>query len=902
VACGGGGNNSNEFEETGDLMDDLHRNFGGEESDRGYDFAEPVWVPRDHVFMFDLTLDGVEGINDALEIPMEHDYLHDFERFIRIFRDPELTQEIRYLPNFDDVNSEWVSAEPLRADFSIASDLNQEELSDGWGNAGQYFLVQYIDFETGEMFDRPLVTVFNIETEIDGRPNVRFDLNDDGIAGLSWEPVEGATHYAIVTSWEAYTEDGQALEVTRMVGTTTETSWHDSDGTINSNFIIASPFDHLDHAFNAYVNSEGSNMSVEEFMSQDWEFNHVPTEGGTEFHSFHIGVIALDDDQGLSAISNLIDIRSVAPQVPMMPAIYLNEGNFTRSAEGYLGTRGTFEEDVLAVPTHTWVITTDGMASRFLIDYDIDRAIEHGNTLRIPYRVEGTMFEGFAEITDFNEDTFENELQALVDRQEGLRPRTGGVLTPTANFGRYADDVRVPDATPTGEFTLRDVRPTTSPLSAYIALNMLNGEYRINLDAFPESADRQYVFEAWSAASLQNPLILGPRSAQIDWQNNDLIVTYDHDAVERARQQQAIMERVDEIVEEIIEPGMTDLEMQTAINEWLVENVEYDFPALENAEQNNFMHVDPYFYNTFTAYGILINGIGVCSGYADAFVLIADRVGLESVFVTGFMNGSLPHAWNRVNIDGNWYTLDVTNNGLEHFPNAFFNLTDAEAALVLTEDNRWIMDNELPRFVAHSDAPSEYYRYSDRFFSQDEIAEVLAEGITRDGYAIYRTDMWLTEQQFMTIAHEVADILGTHDLQGGFYLGIIYLEETDPTANVGQTSGNRDSTRSRATSEEEKALEMARWYLDIMPLSHEEVMILLEMDGFANSAISAAMEELDREIDWYEQAVESAFLFAFAAGQFTENELFDYLFSDALFTRSQADHAVDVILNAATSR
>ena len=897
VACGD--SRSDGLEETGDLMADLHRNFGGEEADRGYDFAEPVWVPRDHVFMFDLTLEGVEGINNALAVPMEHDYLHDFERFIRIFRDPELTREIRYLPNFDDVNHEWISAEPLRADFSIAADLNQGELSDGWGNSGQYFLVQYIDFETGEMLERPLVTVFYIETEIDGRPHVRFDLNDDGIAGLVWEPVEGATRYAIVSSWEAYTEGGQALEITRLEAITSETYWHDDEGVVNSNFIIASPYDHLDHAFAAYMNSADSSRSVEEFMKQDWEFNHVQVESGIQFHSFHIGVIALDDDEGMSAVSNLIDIRSVAPQIPMMPAIYLNEGNFTRSTEGYLGTRGTFENDVLAVPTHTWVITTDGLASRFLIDYDVERIIEHGNVLRIPFRIEGTMFEGFAEIVDFNEETFEGELQVLAERQENLRPRTGGVLPQTPDFTRDADEASMSESTSTGEFTLQDVRRvgSPSPLTAYLALNMLNGESRIDLSAFPESADHQYVFDAWSEASLQNPLILGPRSAQIDWQNGYLLVTYDHDdAEERARQQQAIMERVDEIVEEIIEPGMTDLEMQTAINDWLVENVEYDFPALENAEQNNFMFVDPYFYNTFTAYGILINGIGVCSGYADAFVLIADRVGLESVFVTGFMNGSLPHAWNRVNLDDNWYTLDVTNNGLEHFPNAFFNLTDAEAALVLTEDNRWISDSQLPYFVARGDAPSEYYRYTGRFFSQSDIAEALAAGILRDGYAIYRTDMWLTEHQFRDIAFEVMDILGVPDLNGGFYLGIIYLEEVDVTANTGQTT-NDSSTRSHATSPEEQALEMARWYLDIMPLSYEEVILLLELDGFANSAISAAMRELDREVDWYEQAEKRAFLFSIAVGELTEDELFDHLFRDAMFTRSQANHGVDSVLN-----
>jgi len=234
----------------------------------------------------------------------------------------------------------------------------------------------------------------------------------------------------------------------------------------------------------------------------------------------------------------------------------------------------------------------------------------------------------------------------------------------------------------------------------------------------------------------------------------------------------------------------------------------------------------------------------------------------------------------------------VTNNGLEHFPNAFFNLTDAEAALILTEDNRWILDEHRYQFVTHGDALTEYYRYNDRFFTQDEIAEVLAEGITQDGYAIYRTDMWLTEQQFMVIAHEVVDILGIQDLQGGFFLGIIYLAEADLSGHATQNAGQ---TRSRATSEEEQALEMARWYLDIMPLSFDEVELLLRADNFSRSAISSAMNDLDREVDWYEQAIEAAFLFAFSVGQFTEEELFNYLFREAFFTRSQANHAVDAL-------
>ena len=266
------------------------------------------------------------------------------------------------------------------------------------------------------------------------------------------------------------------------------------------------------------------------------------------------------------------------------------------------------------------------------------------------------------------------------------------------------------------------------------------------------------------------------RSLQLCWITGDLLLTYDHDAREIARQQVAITERVEEIVDEIITPTMSALEMQTVINNFLVENATYDFGALENAEQNNFMYVDPEYYDSFTAYGILINGVGVCSGYADAFTLIANRAGLESVIVTGYLQGSLPHAWNRVNIDGQWYTLDVTNNDIDLFPNAFFNLSDAEAATILTEDSRWMLDREISRFVATSAADTEYYRYHGQFFDRQAIIDALVYGILANGEATYRTDVMLTDEQFLSIAFEVMDQTGL-DIDGWHFLGIITLFE-----------------------------------------------------------------------------------------------------------------------------
>lgn len=61
-----------------------------------------------------------------------------------------------------------------------------------------------------------------------------------------------------------------------------------------------------------------------------------------------------------------------------------------------------------------------------------------------------------------------------------------------------------------------------------------------------------------------------------------------------------------------------------------------------------------------TAYGCLVEGQANCEGYAKAFNYLAGKTGLKSVLITGKTNKGENHAWNQVEIDGNWYNLDVT--------------------------------------------------------------------------------------------------------------------------------------------------------------------------------------------------------------------------------------------------
>ena len=83
----------------------------------------------------------------------------------------------------------------------------------------------------------------------------------------------------------------------------------------------------------------------------------------------------------------------------------------------------------------------------------------------------------------------------------------------------------------------------------------------------------------------------------------------------------------------------------------------------------------------WTAYGVLMNGIGVCESYAEAFQLLCLSVGINCVGVDGDAGGK--HKWNAVCIENEWYMCDITFDDPIGGPEGaayhrYFNLTTAQ--------------------------------------------------------------------------------------------------------------------------------------------------------------------------------------------------------------------------------
>ena len=81
------------------------------------------------------------------------------------------------------------------ADTSL---FDKGELND-WGNLPQYYMVQYVDLETGEQLEKPIVTVFTVDFEVDRAPKVSLSIDEDGIPVFRWKEVDGAERYYVMS-------------------------------------------------------------------------------------------------------------------------------------------------------------------------------------------------------------------------------------------------------------------------------------------------------------------------------------------------------------------------------------------------------------------------------------------------------------------------------------------------------------------------------------------------------------------------------------------------------------------------------------------------------------------------------------------------------------------------------
>ncbi|MCL2748083.1 MAG: hypothetical protein FWE59_05440 [Oscillospiraceae bacterium] len=103
------------------------------------------------------------------------------------------------------------------------------------------------------------------------------------------------------------------------------------------------------------------------------------------------------------------------------------------------------------------------------------------------------------------------------------------------------------------------------------------------------------------------------------------------------------------VVDDNIEPGMTDREKLQVIHDWVVQRNTYP---------------DTYDEDSRSAAALVLRGDAICSGYTDAVKIMCDYAGIPCVNLSGRAVNAKGergnHGWNAVRVEGEWLHLDAT--------------------------------------------------------------------------------------------------------------------------------------------------------------------------------------------------------------------------------------------------
>ena len=255
----------------------------------------------------------------------------------------------------------------------------------------------------------------------------------------------------------------------------------------------------------------------------------------------------------------------------------------------------------------------------------------------------------------------------------------------------------------------------------------------------------------------------------------------------------AMQVKLDQLVDQANTLCQTDLEKVFYVHEWLVQNIAYDREHLSDDVQDDH-----------NLRGALLEGTAVCDGYAKTYALVLRKLGITGVLVT---SKDIGHAWNMVELDGNWYQVDCTwddpvdgsdqlgycmhkhllctteemntNHNDDGDDSVAFDLENLGTQNIVnlatddTYENTWWKDKKSAIFPCGGDW---YYASGERLFWRDDLGNcdsnlaheddsgVVAGSIALDGTLLVATDKqaceqssWIKQYELDPASHEVTE-------------------------------------------------------------------------------------------------------------------------------------------------
>ena len=114
--------------------------------------------------------------------------------------------------------------------------------------------------------------------------------------------------------------------------------------------------------------------------------------------------------------------------------------------------------------------------------------------------------------------------------------------------------------------------------------------------------------------------------------------------------------------------GLSERELQEYAHDYLIDNCVYDYASLDENGDIDSDYIDVQ--RIGESIGALVDGKAVCAGYATAYQLLLNRLGVDCVQILGqgaalnpelrMRTGKLNHQWNAVKNGSEWVMTDVT--------------------------------------------------------------------------------------------------------------------------------------------------------------------------------------------------------------------------------------------------
>lgn len=209
---------------------------------------------------------------------------------------------------------------------------------------------------------------------------------------------------------------------------------------------------------------------------------------------------------------------------------------------------------------------------------------------------------------------------------------------------------------------------------------------------------------------------LATREIQYEYTKSTATIRVTQSYLTTPQQEQVVDTVIKQVIAELNVAAMSDYDKVKFVNDYIVKNTVYSEQTSASAH---------------SAYAVAYEGKGVCQGYALFAQKLLTTLGIESLYVVGevYTGG---HAWNLVEVDGEWYHLDTTWNdpikdrgtgvGYKYF---LINDTD------LRKDHTW-ESADYPK------ATSKKYSYMHQMQDSYELGDYIYYSNVVDNNTLYR--------------------------------------------------------------------------------------------------------------------------------------------------------------------